>query len=656
MSNFSIGLSGLNAAYTAFDIIGNNIANAATEGYHRQRVELVPSAVSQSNLIASGGGVNVAGITRMIDGLLEREIVRQKSSYGEVSQELTTMSSVETMFGEFSEGSGLNATIDAFFDALRGLAAHPSESVWRNETVSSANVLATELRRLGDSLTSLGDQVVIEAQDAVASMNSLIGQIAELNGKIQTIEINGGHANNLRDRRDQLIVDLAGFAGIETQARDYGVVDISIAGLPVVTGSIYVEVAVDLRGAHSLRVFPAGDDGGSLQVEGGRLGGLLSLKNELLPDLVGELDTLAKAIINQVNQYHVQGLGTDGAFSELSGWTMNGETLAEAQTPITDGCFYIRVTDTSTGQVERHRIDVDVSGATPDTLASIAAKIDAVGGLNASSNSGRLHIVSDLGYEFDFIPAVLPEPTTSTLTAATPPTIAISGAYTGQTNQNLTFTVAGSGSVGNGSLRLDVTDETGAIVSTLNLGSGYAAGDPIQLANGLKVAVGIGDLNDGDSFQVLALTTTDTSGFLAAAGLNTFFSGASASEMRVCDSILNSPGRVSTAFGADLTDNLAALRLSEVRDRAVDSLGGMTPSEYYHRITANLGQQVALSQSRQENIEAVIQNLTQRQSDISGVNINDEAAQLLVFEKMFQAMAKYLNVLQTAINTLMNIT
>ncbi len=656
MSNFSIGLSGLNAAYTALDIIGNNIANAATEGYHRQRVELTPSSVSQSNLIASGGGVDVVGATRMIDGLLEREIVRQESSYGEVSRELTTMSSIETTFGEFSEGGGLNATIDAFFDALRGLAAHPLESVYRNDTVSSANTLATEFRRLGDALTSLGDQIVIEAQDAVSSMNSLIEQVAELNGKIQTVEINGGDANNLRDRRDQLIVDLAGFASVETQERGYGVVDISIAGLPVVTGSISVEVAVNLESGQSLNVVAAENDGGSLEVEGGRLGGLLSLKNELLPGLQGQLDTLAKAIVNEVNQVHVQGLGTDGAFNELTGWTMNTEALADARVTVTDGSFYIRLTNTDTGDMERHRIDVDVLGATPDTLASIAGKIDAISGLNASVDSSRLHIVSDLGYEFDFMPALLPEPMVSTLTATSPPAISISGAYTGETNQNLTFTVAGSGSVGNGSLRLDVTDETGEIVSTLNLGNGYAAGDVIEMTDGIKITVGVGDLNEGDGFEVQALATTDTSGFLAAAGLNTFFSGASASEMRVCDSILDAPDRIATAFSTDLTDNLAALALSDVQNQPVDSLAGMTPSEYYHRMTANLGQEVALKESRQENLEAVIQNLTQRQSEISGVNINDEAAQLLVFEKMFQAMAKYLNSLQTTLDTLMSIT
>ena len=164
----------------------------------------------------------------------------------------------------------------------------------------------------------------------------------------------------------------------------------------------------------------------------------------------------------------------------------------------------------------------------------------------------------------------------------------------------------------------------------------------------------MGQLNDGDSFEVEAFATTDTSGFLAAAGMNTFFSGSGASEMRVSSDIVDAPDRIATAFGSDLTDNIAALRLAAVRDGAVEALNGMTPGEYYHRIAANLGQQVSLKQSRQDNVEAMLQNLEQRRSDLSSVNINDEAAQLLVFEKMFQAVAKYLSSIQTTMTTLMN--
>jgi flagellar hook-associated protein FlgK len=652
MANFTIGLSGLNAAQTALEVVGNNIANAATEGYHRQRIELAPATFGQIP-----AGVNVAGITRMIDTLLESEILRQESSYGQVSQELSLLTSVEATLGEFSDSGGLNATMDTFFDALRNLAAHPLEQVPRNETISAAQNLTSEFRRLGSSLQTLEDQVALDARNVVDSINLLAGQIAELNGKIQAFETGQGvgEANNLRDQRDRMIGELAQLVSIETMQREHGVVDVAVAGVPVVTGSMVVDLGVGVSSDGTLVVFADGADGTSLEVEGGRLGGLLTLRNELLEDVRADLDTLAKAIVDGVNQVHVQGLGPEGSFRELTGWALGTGGLADLGSGVTDGTFYVRVTNTATGAIQRYAVDVNVSGPTPDTPASIAAKLDALDGLNASIASSKLYIAADAGYTFDFIPAVLPEPTAENFTAVSPPEVSVSGLYAGSENHLFTFTVAGSGSVGNGALQLDVTDENGEVVGALNIGSGYAAGETVELDNGLKIAVGTGELNAGDSFQVQALATTDTSGFLAAAGMNTFFAGQSALDMQVCRDILDAPDRIATAFGSDLADNVGALRLAAVRDEIREDLAGMTPGAYYQRTVADLGQQVALKQARQENVEAMRQNLQQQRDDLSAVDINDEAAQMLLLQQMFQAAAKYLSSLQTAITTLMDL-
>lgn len=653
MQNFSIGLSGLNAASSALEVIGNNIANASTAGYHRQRVELTPTTYGRMAQNAVGAGVDIAGVTRLIDKLLEAEIMQQGSSYEQISQELSILTAVETTFGEFAEGSGLNATIDAFFDSLRGLAAHPLERVWRNDVVSCAEVMCSEFRRMGASLSNLEDQVVLEAKNTGESINSLIKQIAELNGKIQVIEISQGQANNLRDHRDRLIVELAKLASVETTDREHGIVDVSMGGLPIVTGAITVEIQVGLRDDGSLGVSAGNSSDYGITVQGGRLGGLMSLKNELLQGIATDLDHLAQEIVASVNQIHVQGLGVSGSFTELSGGTLDATSLVGKDARVKDGTFYIRVTNTATGEINRYEIDVNASGASPDTSQTIAAKINAIPGLNASILSSRLHIVADLGYKFDFVPAVMSEPTAVTFTGSSPPTVTLSGIYKGDQNDTFTFTVVGTGTVGNGNLRLDVTDGNGDLVSTVNIGGGYAAGDVIELFNGIQISISTGNLNAGDFFQTLGLASSDTSGFLAAAGMNTFFSGDSAGKMQLVDSIAGTPDRIATAYGADLTDNIAALRLAAVRDQGLDGLTGMTPSEYYHRIVANIGQQVDLRESRQSNVEAMIQNLENRRSEISDVNINDEAAQLMIFEKMFQAVAKYLTTLQSIMNTLM---
>src|SRR4030042_1857034 len=149
MSDYSIGIRGLMAAQKELDVIGNNIANAATEGYHRQRIELSPSVSVREGSIIFGRGVDVKSVARMIDGLLEQEILRQQSSLSQVDREVVTLQTVESVLGELS------------------------------------------------------------TENVVDSINTLAGQIAELNSQIQGVEVGGGSANNLRDERDKLISDMA---------------------------------------------------------------------------------------------------------------------------------------------------------------------------------------------------------------------------------------------------------------------------------------------------------------------------------------------------------------------------------------------------------------------------------------------------------------
>ena len=657
MDSFSIGLSGLDAAQKALDTIGNNIANAATEGYHRQRINLTPGYTSQVGSVILGGGVDVAGITRMIDGFLEQEMLRQQSLLGQVSQEFAALRTVETAFGELSSGSGLNTAIDEFFNALQDLSAHPTEIIWQSQAVTAAETMAYRFRTLGEFLATLETQLRFEAENTMEQINTLINGIAELNDNIERVEINGGQANNLRDQRDQCITELSELINVDTQAKEYGVVNVSVAGIPVVTSATVTELEVGLKTDGKLGISIAGVNNYSTDVQGGRLGGLLSLKNELISDIHSDLDTLASAIIQQINQYHVQGAGSEGSFSQLTGWTNTSGDLSDFST-VSAGYAYIRVTDTSSGAVTRTAIPV-LQDASSDTLTEIAGYItNNVANVTATVNSSnQLTITAEAGYEFDFLPCVLPEPTASTLTGASPPTISVSGIYTGTTNDTFRFTVSGAGAVGNGSLQLEVRDGGGAgdVIATLNIGSGYAAGDLLDLGNGIKISLSTGDFGAGDNFDVDAFASSDTSSVLAAIGINTFFSGSSAIDMAVCSDISAAPGRIATSLGADMTDNTGAFRMAGLKEKSLSSLNTMTPVEFYRRLVTDIGQQLSLKMIHQDNIEIMVQNLVNQQSEISGVNINDEVTQMLVFEQMFQAMAKYLTTVQSTISSLMEI-
>jgi flagellar hook-associated protein 1 FlgK len=104
-----------------------------------------------------------------------------------------------------------------------------------------------------------------------------------------------------------------------------------------------------------------------------------------------------------------------------------------------------------------------------------------------------------------------------------------------------------------------------------------------------------------------------------------------------------------------MLDNANASRMAELKDQAISSLSGLTPSEFYSKLVTDIGQQLFIKQMQKDNIELVTLNLANQQGEISGVDINEEAARLLIFEQMFQAMAKYISTLQITVSSVMEL-
>ncbi|MHC4076578.1 MAG: flagellar hook-associated protein FlgK, partial [Planctomycetota bacterium] len=616
MSNFSISLSGLNAAQTAFNVIGNNIANAATEGYHRQKVNLLPAYSSQQGSVLIGGGVDVKGITRLIDNLLEQEIIRQQSTLGQVLQESITLRTIENGFGELSTGNGgLNTAIDTFFNSLQDLSANPAGIINQGQTLTNAEALAGQFRNLGAFLTALDAQIRLEVENTLDAINTLTYQIGELNDKIAKIEITGGSANSMSDQRDQYISELSELIGIQTLSREDGVVDVSTVGIgiPLVMGANNNELELAYDENAVLGISIAGTSTCITGIQGGKIGGLLSLKNDIVSDIRDDLDSLAGAIIQKINQYHVQGVGSEGSFAELTGWANASGDLTDFSTVVA-GYTYIRVTKISDSTVVRTAIPV-LQDAASDTLTEVASFIGAsVANVTASVNSSnQLTITADTGYKFDFLPAVLPTPEAADISfsGTTDPTVTVSGVYKGTLNEILTFAVSGTGNIGVDSpLTLTVTGSLSGTIGSYNIGLDYEAGKDIDIGNtGIKIALTLGDLNDGDSFDLDVFDNTDTSGLLAATGINTFFSGSNALDIAVCSDILANHRRVATVLGPDMTDNANAERLADVRNEAISGLDSLTCGEFYRRLIADIGKQLSVKKMSQDNIEVMVLNL-----------------------------------------------
>jgi flagellar hook-associated protein 1 FlgK len=672
MAGYDIGISGLHAAQKALMIIGNNIANAATEGYHRQEIDLVPLADANTNGAMIGQGVEYAGVIRKVDAVLQAEILRQESSLAAMERQLEMLQTIESAFGELTTG-GLTTAMDEFFASFQDLSLRTEDVNMQSEVLSKAQALVSQMNNIATMVTNMDEMAHSESLATVERINLLAEQISALNQEIYNQKMRGYEPNNTMDQREKLITELGRLIGIRTYTRDNGMVDIIASDISLVIGPLNAKVEIGLinDGQSSLLgLRSVGGDSYSTQLNGGKLGGLFELRNTTIRDLQDQLDLLAKTIITETNKIHVQGVGQDGSFASLTGWTMSQTVISQIEPPITPGTFYVRVTDID-GNTVSHSLTLTANS----TLAEIADALAAIPGLSGTSFSGgRLQIIADTGSTFDFLPGVrtrptstLPDPLVGAGPAAdeAPPLIQLSGLYTGSANQTYTCTVntlppGETLAVGNGSMELVVVDGSGVTVATVNIGEGYTPGQSIALADGIYATLSIngisaGYFNDGDQFDIEAIADSDPTDFLAATGMNCFFSGTTAISMDTTDYVKDSGRNIATSRSPEKTGNSNVVLLAKLGDQTQASLGSNTMKDYYRQIAVGLGNQISVVQMKYDNTDGVLRSLSEQREVISGVDINDQASLMMLFERMFQAMARYMNTITETQKTVLTL-
>jgi len=652
--SMQISLTGLEVAQRGLDLIGANLSNAATEGYHRQELRIAPIAHEGATSVTLGGA-EVIGARRFVDGLLEREMLRQQCRLGQVSQELTTLELVERTLGDI-DTSRLGNALNDFFNSLTELAGHPRDLGYQQAAIQAGQALGEEFRSFSSFMQDLLEQVALQARTTVGQINELTSEIAKLNLEINAALLRGMDPNVLKDRRDQMIMELGELAEIEIDERggEPGFVNVRTSGTTVVLGGQSSELAANTGAESALNVTVEGSTTPLTGINSGKLGALLALNNDLLCGVMDRVDLLAGQIIESVNRVHAQGVGKYGSFARLDGEQVGlaDTALADLGENIETGALQVRITDEQTGEVSVHLVSVDDLDA---TFADFADDLDGIDHLSAWVGDAALHLQADTGYAFDFLPVSSPEydpsdwdPVSNTAE------VGVAGALQEGPNEDYTVSVVGGGSVGiDEGLSLRVETEGGEQVTQFNVGLGYTPGDDLALTNGVRLRLGPGELTAGDSFTLHCAWDSDGTGLLAATKLNTFFCGTDASDMAVSETIASDPERIATASGASKTDNRNIVRMADIYEEQLPGLGDVTPAEYYRETVTAIGRDVAFRDARKTAVTNVAHQLTSQRDELSGVNVNEEAAKMVLFQQMFQACAKILSVQNQVLQSLM---
>ncbi len=610
-------VSGLLAFQQALDVTSNNIANVETPGYSAETANLTeaPGQFMGSGYV--GGGVDVASITRAYNAQLAEQANTSQSSYSSYNTLATQAAQIDNMLSASS--TGLSASLQSFVNALQSVSTSPTSTAARQGLLSQGQALAQQLQSYNSQIDQYGTQLEAQVSTDVTQINTLANNIAGLNQQIGADAASGKTPTQLLDQLDNLINQLSTYVSVQTVTQSTGAVDVFIgSGQALVSGST----------AATLTTIPGTYDPSQLdvgmqtangvtdltnQMTGGELGGLLSARSQILDPTQNQLGQISVAIATLVNQQQQAGMTANGTAGQPM-FTVGGvQVLPSAGN---SGSATVSATRTSLSALTASNYVLQYSGGAWQLTNASTGQAVALSGAGTSANPfqavGLSIVISGTPSAND---SFLIQPTaaaTAGLSMQLTDPSQVAAAALVQASAASTNT--GTGQIGSAGVTNPATYTAGTYTVTFSSASQYT----VTNAAGGTVATGTYTSGTPITFAGEQLTLTGT----PAAG----------------DAFTVSPNS-----GANTGDNSNILAMiSGLSSLALD--GGTTSvSGAANNLVSRIG---VLTQQAQNNASAqqtVNQAATTALSNADGVNLDQEAANVLSYQQAYQAMAQIIS-------------
>ncbi len=321
MSTLSIGVTGLTAASIGLTTTSHNIANASTAGYNRQLVVQGTNTPVLSGAGFIGQGTNVQTVKRIYDQFLSRQVLSAQTSASEMDGYLSQIQQIDNLLAD--PAAGLSPALADFFKGTQEVAANPASVPARQSMLSAAQALASRFQSLDQRMTEIRDGINSQITSEISLINSYSKEIADINQRI--ILAGAGslahEPNDLLDQRDQLIADLNKEVRVTTVVQGDGAFNVFIgSGQPLVIGTESYTLAAKAAADDPQRLVVAMRmPGGSTtelpesQITGGTLGGLVAFRSGSLDSAQNALGRVAIALSQNFNAQHQLGQDLTGA-------------------------------------------------------------------------------------------------------------------------------------------------------------------------------------------------------------------------------------------------------------------------------------------------------------------------------------------------------
>lgn len=308
-ASLATALSGLLADQGALQTSSNNVANLNTPGYSREEPVLVASDPVVDDPLTFGTGVTLQSIESIRDPILESQIQQQTQVENQYS---TLASALQQTQVNFTSSSGdIGTAISNFFDSLNQLSTNPGDLSTRQGVLTSADNLADGFNTAANNLTQQQQNLDLSVVQTVSQINQLTQQIAQLNGQVADLQNVGENAGTFVDQRQQAIDQLSSLVDVSVIQANNTLTLTTANGAPLVAGqqSFQLSTQPTADGLHD--IYSEGNDITS-QIASGQLGGTLQARDQQIPDIESQLDTLAGGLATAVNGVQVQGFDLNG--------------------------------------------------------------------------------------------------------------------------------------------------------------------------------------------------------------------------------------------------------------------------------------------------------------------------------------------------------
>lgn len=304
------GLSALEATQAALDATSNNIANANNPGYTEEAPQFSANAETLSGNSVTGGGVTLNSIQSVRDQLLNVQIQQQTSLQQSYDTQSSSLQQLQTAFS--STGEDLASTFTEFSTSLAQLSANPSSGSVQQGVLAAGQNLVNSFHSTASSLTGTQAQADQQVTQGVAEINSLSTQIAQLNSQLAQSAGTTSGGGTIEDQRDQLVQQLAGLVGISVSQSSNGEVITTGNGSPLVMGGQSFSLQTTTGSNGMQQVLDSGGNNITSQLDGGKLGGAIQLRDQTIPGYLNQLNTLASQFATAFNSAQAAGYDSNG--------------------------------------------------------------------------------------------------------------------------------------------------------------------------------------------------------------------------------------------------------------------------------------------------------------------------------------------------------